>query len=223
MRELIPLLRAIDTPTLANAIELLDLRHPTTGFSSAELRHLTPELGVMCGFALTAEVETMSADRVPPSPEKFLELYRALESAPKPAVVVLREVTGLPLYSAHAGEVMSTVFKRLGADGLVSDSAVRDLPEVRALGFHYFARGTVASHGNFRIVRIGSPVTVCGLQISPGDLLHGDVNGLIQVPQNGRERLPGLAREVREREQRLLNWVRSEDFQMTKLLDRMTH
>jgi regulator of RNase E activity RraA len=58
---------------------------------------------------------------------------------------------------------MATIFTRLGAVGLVSDCAVRDLPEVRAMGFQYFARGAVVSHGWFRIVRSGVPVHVgCG-------------------------------------------------------------
>ncbi len=103
------------------------------------------------------------------------------KSSPKPAVVVLQEIGGYPDYAAHCGEVMSTVFTRLGAIGLVSDCGVRDLPEVRALGFHYFARGSVASHGSFRIVRTGVPVTVQGLAVRPGELLHGDENGLIIV------------------------------------------
>lgn len=223
MQDLIDQLHAIDTPTLANAIELLDVRHPITGFASAELKHLTPEHGVMCGYAVTAQVETMSAERSPLDLTRFVDLYQNLEQAPKPAVIVLSEVTAHPLFSAHAGEVMSTIFQRLGAVGLITDSAVRDLPEVRRLGFHYFARGAVASHANFRIVRIGVPVTVCGLQIAPGDLLHGDINGLIQVPEDGIERLPELAKRVRDQEARLLDWVRSEHFDTGELLERMKH
>ena len=55
--ELIAFLKGIDTPTVANAIEVLDVCSPATGFPSLELRCLFPELGVMCGYAVTAHVE----------------------------------------------------------------------------------------------------------------------------------------------------------------------
>ena len=99
----------------------------------------------MCGYAVTAQVETMTGmgklDR-----GLFTELYRAVDASPKPAVVVLQEIGGHADYAAHCGEVMATFFTRLGAVGLVSDCGVRDIPEVRAMGFRYFARGAVSSH-----------------------------------------------------------------------------
>ncbi len=119
--------------------------------------------------------------------------------------------------------MIHTTFKRLGVVGLVSDSAVRDIPEVRELGFHYFAPGAVASHGNFRIVRVQTHVTICGLRIGPEDLLHGDANGLIKVPEQGIEKLPELARTITENEQTLLKLVRSEEFTIDALRERFTH
>ena len=64
---------------------------------------------------------------------------------------------------------MATIYKRLGAIGVVSDSSVRDLAEVRALGLHYFARGAVASHAYFHVVRVNVPVQIDGLVVRPGD------------------------------------------------------
>ena len=55
--------------------------------------------------------------------------------------------------------------------------------------FHYFARGAVVSHASFRIVRVGAPVQVGGLAIQPGDLLHGDENGLLKIPQTACDKL----------------------------------
>ena len=133
----------------------------------------------------------------------------------------MQEIGGHPDYAAHCGEVMATIFKRLGAVGLVSDCAVRDVPEVRALGFHYFARGSVVSHASFRIVRGGVAVQVCGLVIHPGDILHGDENGLLLVPKDVEESLPRAVDAVRLRERRLMEWVRSEGFSLDRLRDRM--
>lgn len=206
-------LRAIDTPTLINAIELLKVRANREGFTPLQLRCLFPEFGRMCGYAVTAQVETISRTE-PLDMQGFLDLYRLVEASPKPAVVVLQEIGGYRDYAAHCGEVMATFFSRLGAIGLVSDCAVRDIPEVRALGFHYFSRGSVASHGNFRIVRSGLPVQVLGMEVCPGDLLHGDENGVITVPREGRERLLDLVEQVRVREGKVMDYVRSDDFSL---------
>jgi regulator of RNase E activity RraA len=114
---------------------------------------------------------------------------------------------------------MATVFKRLGAAGLVTDCAVRDIPEVRALGFHYFARGTVASHGSFRIVRVGVPIQICGVVVRPGDVLHGDENGLLLLPPGVEKELPRAVDAIRTGERRLMQWVESDSFTLDHLRD----
>ena len=212
----IEILKTIDTPTLSNAIELLKVRPQHEGFTPLAIRALFPEFGRMCGYAVTAQVETVTQSEAFDI-DDFIELYRAVENSGKPAVVVLQEIGAHPDYAAHCGEVMATFFTRLGAVGLVSDSGVRDIPEVRALGFHYFARGAVASHANFRIVRTGMPVQVCGLVVKPGDILHGDVNGLLSVPAGHNEALLQAVESVRTRERRIMDWVRSDRFALDDL------
>ncbi|MFN7934521.1 MAG: RraA family protein [Bryobacteraceae bacterium] len=214
--DFIEYLKTVDTPTLCNAIELLKVRKDHEGFTPLEIRCLFPEFGRMIGHAVTAQVETYT------SMEKrdnrlFVDLYSLLDKGPKPGVIVLQEVGGHGNYAAHAGEVMSTIFHKLGAVGLVSDCGVRDIPEVRRLGFHYFARGTVASHGNFRIVRVGVPVQIMGLVIKTGDLLHGDENGLALVPDEKRDLIPEMVDLIRSREGKLLDYVKSDAFTLDGL------
>src|SRR5215831_2224715 len=147
---LVDYLKTVDTPTLSNAIELLRVRPQNEGFAPYHLRCLFPELGRMVGYAVTAHVETMTNAAV--DRHVFFRLYQAVAEAPKPAVVVFQEAGPHPDFAAHCGEVMATVFKRVGAVGLVTDCAVRDIPEVRAMKFQYFAKGGVASHSHFRIM-----------------------------------------------------------------------
>lgn len=211
-------LKTVDTPTLVNAIELLRVRPNREGFTPLQLRCLFPEFGRMCGYAVTAQVESISQTE-PLDMQGFLDLYKLVEASPKPAVVVLQEIGGYADYAAHCGEVMATFFTRLGAVGLVSDCGVRDLPEVRALGFHYFARGSVASHGNFRIVRSGVPVQVLGMEVRPGEILHGDENGLISVPKDGLELLPAKVEEIRVRERKIMDFVKSPAFTLDGFRD----
>jgi regulator of RNase E activity RraA len=168
---------------------------------------------------VTAHVETLT--QLHSTEERaFLELFQAVADSLKPAVVAFQEIGGHSDYSAHCGEVMATAFTRLGAVGLVTDGGVRDVPEVRALRFHYFARGAVVSHANFKIVRVGVPVQILGLEIQPGDLLHGDENGLMRIPHDALGGLEQAVERVRAREKRLMEFMRSPDFSVEKLKGR---
>lgn len=213
-------LMSVDTPTLSNGIELLKLRPQEEGFTPLGIRQLFPEFGRMCGYAVTAQVETVTTME-PRDNHVFVKLYAAVAASPKPAVVVFQEMGPYPDLAAHCGEVMATCFTRCGAVGLVSDCGVRDIPEVRAMRFQYFARGTVCSHANFRIVRVGAPVQVCGLVVRPGDVLHGDENGLLLVPDAARPGLAGAVEKVRVRERELMEFVRSEKFTLDGLRQRI--
>lgn len=220
--ELIAFLKGIDTPTVANAIEVLDVCSPATGFPSLELRCLFPELGVMCGYAVTAHVETVT-DANPKTEEAFVELFEAVERSEKPAVVVVQEIGGDRDRAAHCGEVMSTIFGALGGIGLVSDCAVRDLSAVRKLGFHYFARGAVSSHANFRIVRCNVPCEVLGMTVHPGDLLHGDENGIVNIPTSRRAGLRDAIQQIVSAERAIFDSARKTGFTAASLRSRFLH
>lgn len=216
---LVQFLRTVDTPTVSNAIELAKARPRGEGFAPLCLRCLFPELGPMCGYAVTAQVETVTQSSAK-SERTFIELFQSVADSPKPAVIVFQETGGQPDCAAHCGEVMATIFSRVGGIGLVSDCAVRDIAEVRALKFHYFARGAVASHANFRVVQVGVPVQVLGVVVQPGSLLHGDENGLVVVPPETFPGLPQAVQRIRSRERKLIDFVRSADFKVSDLQGR---
>jgi 4-hydroxy-4-methyl-2-oxoglutarate aldolase len=210
-------LKAIDTPTLSNAIELLDIRDRAEGYCDYRLRCLFPQLGTMVGHAVTATADSSDPHRA--SPEGIVRLFEALERSPKPAVMVFQEVGNRPTFGCHCGEVMATIAKRLDCVGVVSDAGVRDVDEVLALGIQYFAAGVVASHGHFGVVDIGVPVEIYGLPIDPGDLLHGDANGLVKLPRNALPDLVKGAAKIRAREKEMLDFARSPSFSAAGLHD----
>src|ERR1700734_1773654 len=98
-------LKSVDTPTLSNAIELLKIRPKKDGFAPLTIRPVFPEFGCMCGYAVTAQAESVTEGEGFDI-HKFVDLYRAVESSPKPAVVVLQEIGGHRDYATHCGEVM---------------------------------------------------------------------------------------------------------------------
>src|ERR1035437_612764 len=85
---LIEYLKTIDSPTLSNAIETLNLQRRDAGFTPLQIRCLFPELGRLCGYAVTAQVETITGMH-PTEEHTFLELFNAVGESPAPARVAL--------------------------------------------------------------------------------------------------------------------------------------
>jgi len=203
-------LKGVDSPTIANAIESFKVRDRTEGFIGGEVRALFPELPPMVGVALTVTMTNspgLIAER-----ENWWRMYEALSQLPAPSVLVVQDISGAPSRYAQAGEVMVTLAKRLGAVGMVTDGGLRDVDEVRRLGFGYFARYVVVSHANYEIVDIGEPITLDGQDIKTGDILHGDANGVVIVPREVLDGLPEAVQEVRTRERATMDFINSAEY-----------
>ncbi|HKG24208.1 MAG TPA: RraA family protein, partial [Thermomicrobiales bacterium] len=124
----------------------------------------------------------------------------------------MQDVSGRPSRCAYAGEVMATLAQRLGAVGMVTDGGYRDVAEVHALGMHYYAAYHVVSHGNFSVVDVGVPVELDGQRVETGDILHGDVNGVVVVPPAVLDGLPEAVEQIRDRERRVMEFIRGDAF-----------
>ncbi len=115
---------------------------------------------------------------------------------------------------------MATTAKALGAVGCVSDGGLRDLAEIRQLGgFQLFCPGFVVSHGYPVVCEVGVDVELNGLKVRPGDLLHGDLNGILVVPDEIADHVPAEAEKVCKYESHIMNFVRSPDFSLAALME----
>lgn len=203
-------LRRIDSPTIANAIETFKIRPRVAGYVGMDIKCIFPQLPPMVGYAITCTADSTTEGRVGIG---FNELYKLLEKAPKPAVVVIKDVGNDILHSCHAGEVMSTTMKRLGAVGILTDGGLRDVREVGHLGgFHYFCPGLVVSHGNPICVSVLDEVEISGMKVKTGDLLHGDVNGVVHIPDECAAEVAQAAYDTWIREGETMRNVNSADF-----------
>ena len=203
-------LKSVDSPTISNAIEPFKVRDRTEGFIGGEVRALFPEMPPTVGVALTVTMTNTAGEIA--GRENYWRMYEALSQMPAPSVLVVQDVSGVPSRCALAGEVMTTMAMRLGAVGMVTDGGLRDVHEVRRLGFAYFARYVVVSHGNFGVVDVGEPVTLDGQELKTGDILHGDANGIVIVPREVLDELPEAVQEVRTRERATMDFVNSPEF-----------
>jgi regulator of RNase E activity RraA len=203
-------LKSVDSPTISNAIEPFKVRDRTKGFIGGKVRALFPEMPPMVGTALT--VTMTNGPGAVAGRENYWRMYEVLSQMPSPSVLVVQDVSGAPSRCALAGEVMTTMAMRLGAVGMVTDGGLRDVHEVRRLGFGYFARYVVVSHGNFGVVDVGEPVTLDGQEVKTGDILHGDANGIVIVPREVLDGLPEAVEEVRTRERATMDFVSSPEY-----------
>jgi 4-hydroxy-4-methyl-2-oxoglutarate aldolase len=212
--EVLEALRRYDTPTIANAIEEFDIRPRDEGFANIDVRCMFPELGVMVGYAATAAIRAKGVGQGDQA-----ALWSHVRASPEPRVVVVQDLDDPPAHGSLWGEVNASVFQSLGCVGAVTDGSVRDLNEVRGMGFHFFARGAGVSHAYVRVESVGEPVRVGGLAIAPGDLIHADQHGVLLVPREIAAELPAAADRVIEREQTFIRWVRSPGFDPDRLAE----
>jgi regulator of RNase E activity RraA len=200
--DFIKALRGIDSATLSNAIEGLALRDKTEGYVDLTMRCLVAQPEPMVGFAVPIRIDSTTPGLARPRAEAqdaLGRLFDAVASTP-PAVVVVQEAGPTPDKGCHGGDVIATMLASRGCVGVVSGSGYRDLPGTRATGLTIFARGLTVSHGVFTVTDVNVPVEVCGLAVHPGELLHGDENGVVVVPTGHEERLLELVEQVRATE-----------------------
>ncbi|HLW60164.1 MAG TPA: RraA family protein [bacterium] len=204
-------LRLYSSPTIANAIETFNVRPRTAGFMSSQIRCLFPELGTMVGYAFTATIRASAA--APPEAAALRPAsWRAVEEIPAPRIVVIQDLDDPPGVGAFWGDVQSNIHRALGCVGTITNGSVRDLDEVRALGFHFFAGSVSVSHAYVHLVEIGGPVQVGGLTVRTGDLLHGDQHGIISIPLEIAGRIAEGVEKVDRVERQLIGYCQGSGF-----------
>jgi len=209
-------LRKITSPSIANAIETFNVRPRNQGFMSSEIRCLFPELGPLVGHAVTAVI------RAEPQP---LEGHRSstfgwwdyVLSIPAPRVIVVHDLDEPRGQGAQWGEVQANIHKALGAVGTITDGSVRDLDEVRALGFQFAAAHVSVSHAYVHMVDFGLPVKLGGLWVKPGDLIHCDQHGAVTIPPDLVPKVADAVRRVEADERKIIEVCQSREFSADKL------
>ena len=176
------LLRKYDTPTVCNVLELFDCRPRHAGYCDGRIRACFPNLPPMVGYASTATFRSSAPPRsgtVYGSLDAQVASFAELPGSP---VVVFQDLDD-PVAAATFGEVMCTTYQKFGAVGLITSGAGRDLDQVEALRFPCFTSGTICAHGYCHIPNLNAcRITAGGVTIHPGDLLHGDRNGVSTIP-----------------------------------------
>lgn len=171
----------------------------------------------MVGYAATGRIRTSSAPTGGYWYYERMDWWEYIETIPKPCVIVLEDVDPKPGRGALLGEIHAHIGRALGCIGYVTNGSVRDLPGIARTGFHLFAQGVSPSHAYAHVVDFGGPASVGGLTVHPGDLLHGDLHGVVSVPAQIAAEIPALAAELLAREGELTAMCEPGKFSLNKL------
>ncbi|AFO88529.1 Demethylmenaquinone methyltransferase [Phaeobacter inhibens] len=210
---LLDLLRQVDTPTVCNAIEVAEGKRGFNAFTRGTMLASAPEAGAMVGYARTARISALAPPTEPSEVIKArrMDYYRHMASGPRPAVTVVEDVDFPNCIGAYWGEINTTVHKGFGISGALTNGVMRDLGDLPE-GFPVIAGSIGPSHGFVHVKEIATPVTVFGLQIRDGDLVHADRHGALVIPPAVLPHLEGAIRKLLETEKLVLDPAREEGF-----------
>jgi regulator of RNase E activity RraA len=202
-------LESIDTPTVCNLIEIVAPERRGHGYTTRHLHCAFPDLPPRVGFAKTA---TMRAkDPIPPGQDylqRRLDYLDYVASQPNPSWMVIQDLDDPAGYGAFWGEVQSNVHKALGCHGVVTNGCVRDIPAI-APGFQMLAGSIAPSHAFVHVVDYGGDVTVHGMAVSDGDLIHADRHGAVVVPINSISAMRSALDKLAKTETRIIEAARA--------------
>jgi RraA family protein len=112
-----------------------------------------------------------------------LAVLKAIRNA-QPGDILVVDAKG-DQYRAIAGDFVVGMMQTLGIGGLVVDGVIRDIVGIKELNFPVFSRGTaVAASGKAGVGEINVPISCGGVTINPGDIVVGDADGVVVVPQS---------------------------------------
>jgi regulator of RNase E activity RraA len=174
-------LRSIDTPTVCNLMEIVAPERRGSFYTVKHLHCPFPDLPPMVGFAKTVTMRARDKVGGASYMAKRMDYLDYVAAAPQPCIAVIEDLDDPAGYGAFWGEVQSNVHKALGCLGTITNGSIRDIPQI-AEGFQMLAGSLSPSHAYVHVAEFGMPVTIHGMVVKSGDLIHADRHGAIVVP-----------------------------------------
>lgn len=210
---LLTLLHQVDTPTVCNAIEVVQGKRGFDAFTRGTVLSSAPESGAIVGYARTAKLSAIAPPSEPAEVirERRMAYYRYMANASTPAVAVIEDLDYPACIGAYWGEINTTVHKGFGIAGVLTNGVMRDLGDLPD-GFPVIAGSIGPSHGFVHLCDIDCPVTVFGMTVNPGDLIHADRHGAVVIPADVVPGLEAGIAKLMQTERIVLDAARRPDF-----------
>lgn len=215
-------LRALDTPTVCNALEVVAPDRRGFGYTIKPFFAPRPHLEPIVGFARTGKIraQTPSTHDTETATRTRLSYYGHIGTGPGPTITVIEDVDETPGFGAWWGEVNTNIHQGLGSLGVITNGSIRDLDD-SAKGFQLLAGMPAPSHAWVRVEEYNVPVTVHGMAVEPGDLIHADQHGAVVIPIEVAEHVPAAAAEIAAREAVLIEASQQPGFSSATLYELM--
>ena len=212
-KTLLALLRAVDTPTVCNAIEVAQGKRGFDAFTRGTMLCSDPEGGAIVGYAVTAKIAANEPPTEAPDVirARRMAYYKAMSEGPNPSVAVVEDLDYPNAIGAYWGEVNTTIHKGFGMSGALTNGVMRDLGDM-ASGFPVVAGSIGPSHGFVHVKEIGTPITIFGLNVVQGDLIHADRHGAVVIPLDVLGVLADSIQKMQETEKLILGPARAPGF-----------
>ncbi len=206
-RKYIEMLRKYDSPTICNVIELFKVRPQDEGFLHHSIKALFPELPPMVGYAVTFTF-TARKSKGTPAYNDIGKHVEALLAMPAPRVMVIQDMDDDPI-GASFGELVAATYMAFGCVGIITSGGARDTAAIHKRKLPLFARSQNVSHGYPQYLDMNIPIKVGGVTIKPGDLLHGDADGVTTVPVDLAPRIALMGEQFIRMEREWTDYVDS--------------
>jgi 4-hydroxy-4-methyl-2-oxoglutarate aldolase len=214
-------LRQFDSCMVANAVEKFKVRLRNTGFTDASIHCMFPDAPPMVGYAVTARLRTGDPPITGKTYRDRTDFWNNILDVPAPRILVLEDMDHPPGRGAFIGDVHAAILKALGCVGYVTNGAARELPSVRKMGIQVFAGNAAVSHAYAHIFDVGASISVGGMEVKPGDLLHGDQHGVLTVPLEIAPEIPRVVVSMKSEERKVIDFCTSSSFSIAKLQEVM--
>jgi regulator of RNase E activity RraA len=207
-QQILTALRSFDTPSITNVVATyptnplcLGLYNPWTEnwYTDQSIRCMYPKLGAMAGYAVTCVYGLPDPNY---SRLSFMDVVDALDASPKPTILVLQQKFPPQLAGkiGLAGGNMTTAMKAVGCIGCVSNGPSRDIDEIRPMHFQYLLSGVTPGHGAMAVHAVNVPVSVAGMDVAPGEIVHMDENGAVKFPADKLAQVLERVKKLRDQE-----------------------
>jgi len=201
-------LRSIDTPTVCNLMEIVAPERRGSFYTVKHLHCPFPDLPPMVGFAKTVTMRARDKVGGASYMAKRMDYLDYVAAAPQPCIAVIEDLDDPAGYGAFWGEVQTNVHKALGCLGTITNGSIRDIPQI-AEGFQMLAGSLSPSHAYVHVEDFGIPVTIHGMAVQSGDLIHADQHGAIVVPVNTIDGMKGAAEKLAATEAKIIAAAKS--------------
>ena len=212
---LLKLLQRVDTPTVCNAIEVAQGKRGFNAFTRGTMLAAHTDAPAMVGYAHTARIAAVAPPTEPAEVIKARRMayYRHMSEGPRPAVVVIEDMDFPHCIGAYWGEINTKVHKGFGMSGALTNGVMRDLGDLPD-GFPVVAGSIGPSHGFVHVKEVGTTVTVFGMQVADGDLIHADRHGGVVIPSEVLDTLEVAIHKLLDTEKLVLDPARKDGFDL---------